>query len=54
MALFGKNEDYEDDEEFDELDRREDRKLTKRFQDLNYGNKKRRKEPAKPWGKKRG
>jgi hypothetical protein len=54
MALFGKNKDQdcEDEDEFSEEDERGDRKLTKKFRDLNPKNKKKRKEPPKPWGKK--
>ncbi len=53
MAIFGRNkdEDYEDEDEFEEGGR-EDRKLTKKFRDLKPENKKKRKEPPKPWGKK--
>jgi hypothetical protein len=54
MALFGKNKDeeYENEDEFIEEEERGDRKLTKKFRDLNPKNKKKRKEPPKPWGKK--
>jgi hypothetical protein len=54
MALFGrdKNEEYEDEDEFSEEEGGEDRKLTKKFRDLNPKNKRKRKEPPKPWGKK--
>jgi hypothetical protein len=55
MALFGrdKDEEYEDEDEFDEEENvRGDRKFTKKFRDLNPGNKRKRKEPPKPWGKK--
>lgn len=53
MAIFGKKkeEDFEDEDEFEEGGR-EDRKLTKKFKDLKSENKKKRKEPPKPWGKK--
>ena len=53
MALFGrdKNEDFEDEEEFDEEEGRGDRKFSKKFRDLNPTNKRKRKEPPKPWGK---
>jgi hypothetical protein len=53
MAFFRRNkdEDYEDeDEELEEEDRR-DRKLARKFKDLRGENKRRRKEPPKPWGK---
>lgn len=56
MALFGRSkdedEDYEEDEELELEDERRDRKLTRKFRDLRPENKKKRKEPAKPWGKK--
>lgn len=53
MNLFGKkSEDEEiDDEEFNQ-EELEDRKLTRKFRDLKPENKKKRKEPPKPWGKK--
>jgi len=48
MAIFGKKEDeFEEEEDF-----RSGRKITRKFKDLNPENKKRRKEPPKPWGKK--
>ena len=54
MALFGRNEDeenLEDDPTSLEASRGND--FSKRqFRDLNPKNKKRRKEPPKPWGKK--
>ena len=53
MALFGRNN--EEDEELDEeleAEKKENRKLTKKLKDLNPKNKKKRKEPVKPWGKK--
>jgi hypothetical protein len=57
MALFGRgkkdeDEEYEDDEELEIEDEREDRKLTRKFKDLRRENRKKRKEPPKPWGKK--
>jgi hypothetical protein len=60
MALFGrkKNEDEDDDEEYlddEELeieDKRKERKITRKFRDLRPENRKKRKEPPKPWGKK--
>ena len=54
MAFFGrkKDEEYEDEDEFDAEVGREDRKLTKKFRDLKPQNKKKRKEPPKPWGRK--
>lgn len=56
MALFGRkkdeyDEEYEDEDELIE-EEREDRKLTRKFKDLNKENRKKRKEPPKPWGKK--
>lgn len=52
MAIFGKNKDEDFDENTDlELDK-EDKKLTRKFKDLKPENKKKRKEPVKPWGKK--
>lgn len=48
MAFFGKKE-----EEFEEEENLEaGRKITKKLKDLNPENKKKRKEPTKPWGKK--
>ncbi len=60
MALFGRNKEdefdakggYLDEDEFIEEEERGDRKLTKKFRDLNPKNKRKRKEPPKPWGKK--
>lgn len=54
MALFGRNkeEEFEDEDEFNEGEEGEDRKLTKKFRDLKPQNRKKRKEPPKPWGKK--
>jgi hypothetical protein len=55
MALFGrkKEEDEFDEEEgFSEEEELKDRKLTRKFRDLNPENKRKRKEPPKPWGKK--
>lgn len=53
MGLFGKKkeEEYEDDEELELEDELQDRKLTRKFKDLNSENKKKRKEPPKPWGR---
>ncbi len=55
MGLFGKKneEEYEDDEEFEKEpnDDFENRKLKKQLRDLKSENKKARKEPPKPWGK---
>lgn len=63
MALFGRRrdkdedddrDDYErdDDEELDLKEKLEERRLKRRLKDLKAENKKRRKEPTKPWGKK--
>jgi hypothetical protein len=54
MAIFGRNKDeeFEDEDDFSEEEDRGDRKFTKKFRDLNPKNKKKRKEPPKPWGKK--
>lgn len=62
MALFGRKkdrdedddrDDYErDDEELDLKEKLEERRLKRRLKDLKAENKKRRKEPPKPWGKK--
>jgi hypothetical protein len=54
MGLFGKikEEEMEDEDEFIEEEENGDRKLTKKFRDLNPKNRKKRKEPPKPWGKK--
>lgn len=50
MALFGKKK--EEEEEVEEIDEKEGRKITKGLKDLNPENKRKRKEPPKPWGKK--
>lgn len=54
MALFGKKkeelDEYEDEDGLVE-EERQDRKLTRKFKDLKNENKKKRKEPPKPWGK---
>jgi len=47
MALFGRKKEVEIEEEFDEENSFSRRKL----RDLNPENKKKRKEPPKPWGK---
>jgi len=53
MAFFGrkKDEEFEDEDEFDEEIGRGNRKFTKKFRDLKPQNKRKRKEPPKPWGK---
>src|ERR1035437_3760355 len=48
MALFGKKKEVEVEEEFDE----ETNFTRRKIRDLNPENKKKRKEPPKPWGKK--
>lgn len=56
MGLFGKKkeieEEFEDEDELEPGDDLQDRKLTRKFKDLNSENRKKRKEPPKPWGKK--
>lgn len=58
MAIFGRNRNEEfnakggfsDEDEILKEEERKDRKLTKKFKDLNPKNKKKRKEPPKSWG----
>jgi beta-lactamase class A len=57
MNLFGKKkeEEFEEEENFEDeerLEKLENRKLRRKLKDLNPENKKKRKEPLKPWGKK--
>lgn len=55
MALFGKkkdDEEYEDEDEFDGEDGYSDEDGPRKIRDLKPKNKKKRKEPPKPWGKK--
>ncbi len=52
MAFFKKSEDYEDEEEFDEEAEIGQKRFTRKIKDLKPANRKRRKEPPKPWGKK--
>ena len=59
MALFGrkKDEEFEDEDEFNdpsytEASEGRGRFSKRKFRDLNPKNKKKRKEPPKPWGKK--
>lgn len=59
MALFGRNKDeeFEDEDEFDDpsytkASEGKGRFSNRKFRDLNPGNKRKRKEPPKPWGKK--
>lgn len=54
MAIFhkDKDEEFENEDDFDGKENGSDRKLTKKFRDLNPKNKKKRKEPPKPWGRK--
>ncbi|HJY98461.1 MAG TPA: hypothetical protein VJ227_01980 [Patescibacteria group bacterium] len=53
MAIFKKREeeDLEDEEELTREERKKDRKFSKKFKDLNPKNRKKRKEPPKPWGR---
>lgn len=53
MGLFtkSKSEEFDDEEGFTEKEGLGDRRLTRKFRDLKPENKKRRKEPPKPWGK---
>ena len=62
MAFFGRKKD-KDDEEYDDEDPSfaevsegevslEERRLTRKLKDLHKENRKKRKEPPKPWGKK--
>jgi len=46
-----KEEEFDDEDELSPEDDLQDRKLTRKFKDLNSENKKKRKEPPKPWGK---
>lgn len=48
MAIFGKKQD---EFEEDEVGLEEGRKITRKLKDLKPENKKKRKEPPKPWGK---
>jgi hypothetical protein len=48
MSIFGKKEDQFEEEEILE----EGRKITRNLKDLKSENKRKRKEPPKPWGKK--
>jgi hypothetical protein len=55
MALFGKKEEEEIEDEIDkdiEEDELREKKLVKQLKDLKAENRKKRKEPPKPWGKK--
>ncbi len=55
MNLFGRKKIEEEIEDEDGLapdEEANDRRLTRKFKDLNPENKKKRKEPPKPWGKK--
>jgi hypothetical protein len=55
MGLFGRKkeeEEFDEEEGFSEEEELNDRKLTRKFKDLNPKDKKKRKEPPKPWGKK--
>lgn len=50
MRLFGKKDD--DEEEIDEEEELEKKIRSRKFKDLTSENRKKRKEPSKPWGKK--
>lgn len=52
MSIFGKKKEKEIDDEEDILDEEEEKtkKFTKKLKDLNPENKRKRKEPPKPWG----
>ena len=54
MGIFGKKneEEIEDEDSLTPDEEAKDRKLTRKFKDLTPENKKKRKEPPKPWGKK--
>ncbi|EKE05716.1 MAG: hypothetical protein ACD_19C00182G0044 [uncultured bacterium] len=49
MGLFSRKKDMDIDDEL-EIDEDEPRRVRRRFKDLNYENRKTRKEPLKPWG----
>lgn len=53
MAIFGKKEKEDNFEEKEELKKelRAEKKLSRKLKDLNPKDKKKRKEPPKPWGK---
>ncbi len=53
MNLFGrkKEEEFDDEEELVAEEELRDRKLTRKFKDLNPENRRTRKEPIKPWGR---
>ena len=53
MAIFGRKKDEDDEDEDDafEEEGRHNRKFSRKFKDLKGENKKKRKEPPKPWGK---
>ncbi|KKQ92670.1 MAG: hypothetical protein UT58_C0012G0011 [Microgenomates group bacterium GW2011_GWC1_39_7b] len=53
MGIFGRKneEDYDEEDGFREEEELKDRKLTRKFKDLKPENKKKRKEPPKPWGR---
>jgi hypothetical protein len=52
MAIFKNDDDYEDTEEFEEEGGRELERFSRKIKDLRPANKRKRKEPPKPWGKK--
>jgi hypothetical protein len=52
MGLFGRKneEEFDEEEGFSEEEELKDRKLTRKFRDLKSENRRKRKEPPKPWG----
>lgn len=52
MAIFKRKEIPEEEDEIIEKELKENKKFGKNFKDLKPANKKKRKEPPKPWGKK--
>jgi len=53
MSIFSRKDDDYEDEEYDDEEREFPRKKTlRRIKDLKPENKRKRKEPPKPWGKK--
>lgn len=55
MSIFRKEKDdndYEDEEDLIDKEAKDTKKFGKKFKDLKPVNKKKRKEPPKPWGKK--
>lgn len=53
MAIFKRKPDeYDEEDEVLEQEEKDNKKFTKKFKDLKPANRKKRKEPPKPWGKK--